>query len=219
MSLIHEAFELLYPEKKFDFEARINYSDKFKPYNANVKKRGNKLEFNLSKEWLEVNRQITLGLIQELLLKILHDKKTTTNTDLYNNFVRSLHIATPKTKTEPELQQSFERVNNNYFFGLLEKPNLVWGNFSRTKLASYDYHTDTITISKLFEGYDDVVDYLIYHELLHKKIKFMNRGGKSFHHTPEFKKMEKSFENQEGVENKIKNIIKTKTLKYKRFFF
>src|SRR3989338_7386894 len=118
MNIAEKAFLEIFPEKKF------------KDYNANVKYFRNNFQFNLSKKWKNVSEEIQSGLIQELLLKIFRLKKKTTNIDLYNLFMKNVHISVPKTKTDAILEESFNKVNEKYFFGLLERPNLVWGNFS-----------------------------------------------------------------------------------------
>jgi len=95
-------------------------------------------------------------------------------------------------------------------------PNLEWGNNSKRKLGSYDYHTDTISISKIFlDAEQELLDYLMYHEMLHKKLKFKNKANKSYHHTKEFKEKEKDFEEHKEMERKIKDLIRKS--KYKGF--
>ena len=69
--LIKEAFQELYPNKELNYSLSLKYSRKFKPYNANVKRYGNNLIFNLSRDWKKISREIQIGLIQELLAKIL----------------------------------------------------------------------------------------------------------------------------------------------------
>jgi hypothetical protein len=208
MNIIHEAFKQLYPDKELKYNTSIKYSNKFKAYNSNVRITGNHLQFNLSKKWKEIDRNICIGLIQELLIKVFKESKKTLNIELYNSFIKKLHIAAPKTETHPILEDSFNRVNNKYFYGMIEKPNLKFGTYSRTKLGSYEYQTDTITISRIFENSpQELLDYIMYHELLHKKLKFYNQSGRSYHHTAEFKKRECEFENSAEVERKIKKLI------------
>jgi len=220
MNIVQEAFQKLYPEKRLDYEVSLKYSNKFKPYNANVKLYNNKLEFNLSKKWKTVSREIQIGLIQGLLVKIIKEKKKTTNMDLYSIFMRKIHIAIPKTKSDPVLEKSFNKVNEKYFYGLIEKPNLVWCN-SLKKLGSYEYGTDTIAISRIFQNKDNkILDYIMYHEILHKKHKFKSKDGRNYHHTREFRKKEKEFENSKEIEKAISKLTrKTKQkLIFKRFF-
>lgn len=205
MDIIEQAFKRLYPDKDFPYSAKIRYSGKFKEYNANIRLCNDMLELRLSKSWRHINKEIKIGLVQSLLLKIFKDKKDTTNTDIYNFFIKKLHISAPKTGSHPILEDSFNRVNERYFYGILEQPNLCWGCNSIRKLGSYEYQTDTITISRIFEGEDpELLDYVMYHELLHKKHKFRHKNGRNYHHTRLFRQAEKQFENAGMIESKIK---------------
>lgn len=209
MNIVHESFKQLYPDRELTYNNSLKYSNKFKAYNANVRIIGNHLQFNLSRKWKDIDRSIKIGLIQELMIKVFKDRKKTLNIELYNSFIKKLHLAVPKTESHPLLDGSFNRVNNTYFYGMIEKPNLKFGSYSKTKLGSYEYQTDTITISRIFENSDaELLDYIMYHELLHKKLKFYNKSGRSYHHTAEFRKKEKDFENSADIEKKIKRLIR-----------
>jgi hypothetical protein len=212
MNIIKQAFQELYPGKELGKEVSIKYSGKFKPYNANVKHSPIKLQFNLSREWKNVSREVRIGLIQSLLVKIYKGKPNTGYRDLYESFIKNLSNYAPKTRSDPLLEASFNRINEKYFYGLIEQSNLVWGNNSTSKLGSYEYQTDTITISSIFKENPELIDYIMYHEVLHKKHKFYTKSGRSYHHTSKFKKAEKEFENHEQIEKKLKNLCtKTKT--------
>jgi len=213
MSIITESFERLFPGKILEKEPRISYSGRFKDFNANVRITSSSLTFNLSKTWKPVDREIKIGLIQALLLKIYKKKAKTQNIDLYNLFIKNLHISVPKTESHPVLEASFNRVNNNYFFGLVETPNLRWGQPTFRKLGSYDFHTDTITMSSIFTDETELLDYVMYHEILHKKLKFTNSGSRSYHHTAEFRRKEKEFPGSERIENQINALVSGKRLK------
>jgi len=211
MNIVEQAFKGLYPNKDFDLVPSIKYSNRFSDYNSNVRRSGNSIEFGLSKKWRGVSREIVIGLLQHLMLRMFNDSKSTINIDIYNNFVRSLHLANTNATAEPLLMESFERVNTKYFNGIMEMPTILWGNNSRAKLADYSFHNDTITISSLFtNAIPAVIDYLMHHELLHKKLKFKGKGTKSYFHTSEFKKLEKQFEEIEKAEKEINSIVKDK---------
>ncbi len=219
MHIIKEAFQNLYPEKELEYEISIKYTDRFKPYNANVRLSTNNLRFNLSKKWRTISREIQIGLIQSLLVKIIKENKKTTNIDLYNIFMKNIHIAAPKTKSNPILEESFNKVNEKYFYGLIEKPNLIWCN-SSTKLGSYEFGTDTIAISKIFQNEKNIMDYIMYHEILHKKHKFKSKNGRNYHHTREFRKKEREFENSKEIERTISKLTRKtrQKLTFRRFF-
>ena len=207
--LIKEAFQQLYPDKEAKYNFSLNYSRKFKPYNANVKLYGNNLLFNLSRDWKKISNEIQIGLIQELLIKILKDRRKSINIELYNLFMKNVHLAVPKTKTDAILEESFDRINDTYFNGMLDKPNLQWGNSSTSKLGSYEYGSDTITISTIFKNERrEFLDYVMYHEMLHKKFKFQSKNGRNLHHSNEFKKMEAKFENRDLIEKEISRLAR-----------
>ena len=206
MKLAEQAFNELFPEKNLEeYQFEIKYTGRFKPYNANVRYRRNSLQFNLSKKWRMISKEIQIGLIQGLILRVFKEKNNTMNIDLYNNFMRNLHISVPKTNTDPILEKSFDRINEKYFFGLMERPNLVWHNSIR-RLGSYEYGSDTISISRVLLEDSDLMGYVIYHEMLHKKFKFNSSNGRTCHHTKEFKEMERKFENSMDMEQRLKGI-------------
>ena len=208
MSIIIDAFEDLFPEKNIEeFNFRINYNDRFKPYNANVTYTRNSFAFNLSKKWKRVSREIQIGLLQELLLKVFREKKKTFNIDLYNNFMKKIHIAVPKTRIDPFLEESFDRINEKYFVGMVEKPNLVWHSSIR-RLGSYEYGSDAISISKVLENDESALDYVMHHEMLHKKLKFDSSNGSCRHHTKAFRELERKFENSHELEERLKSITR-----------
>lgn len=225
MNLVEEAFSRLFPETEFNFTAAVTYSKKFKPYNATVRKTGSSLCFNLSSSWKNTSDEIVIGLIQHLLIKILRKEKffaavmksshktASLNMQLYDDFIKGISEVTVTNSTgssDEVLGSSFRRVNEKYFLGLVDRPQLHWGSGSFRKLASYDYHTNTITVSSLFrEAPERILDYLMYHELLHKKLKFSSANGRTRHHSSEFRRTEGQFEGYATVEAGLNAFIRS----------
>jgi hypothetical protein len=209
MNIADQAFSELYPDKKNSKEMKIKYSKAFKAYNANVKYRHDYMEFKLSYEWKAISDDIKIGLIQHLLLKVYREKKKTINMDLYDNFLRNIGDFAKVTEVDPVLDESFNRVNEKYFQGLLDKPNLTWGEHSFAKLGSYAYGANIITISKVLEEDQELLDYVMYHEMLHKKHKYHTKDGRSYHHTAKFREKEREFENHD-VEKKLQSFLRKK---------
>jgi hypothetical protein len=217
MSLIRRAYSELYPGKEFPYHEELKYSAKFNDYSGNIKRVGDDISVNLSRKWQEADEDIAIGMIQCLLNKLFGTKKDTLNMDLYNKFLRNVHIAVPKTRLEPKLVESYNRVNDKYCYGLIEMPNLVYGTASTSKLGSYEYGADTISISTIFiNGPEDLLDFIMYHELLHKKHKFYVKGGRSYHHVGKFKRDEKQFENHRETDRLLRSFLAKKRVK--RFF-
>ncbi len=221
MKFAYEAFEELFPEKEIP-NIEIKYSNRFSSYNANVKYKhnglNNELNFALSKNWRKVDDSIKKGLIQSLMLKIYKKKyenlpKKTIYIDLYNNFTKNLHMSIEKTKAEPSLVESFQRVNQKYHSDSVEQPNLEWGEYSKRTLGTYNYQTDTIKISKYFENADKkFLDIVMHHEILHKRLKFKCNSSKTYHHSAEFKKLEKEFIEFEKTNKEMQNFIRYRKL-------
>ena len=226
MGIVEESFSRLFPGADFTFEAQVSYSAKFTPYNATVRRIGDFLHFSLSRSWKSTSDEIVIGLIQHLLVKILRrersfaiamrnsgvDRISTLNMQLYDDFIKGMSdVATPPANavSDERLESSFSRVNGKYFLNLMEKPHMKWGLGSFRKLASYEYHTNSITVSSLFaDAPEHLLDYLVYHELLHKKLKFSSSNGRTRHHNAEFRKLEGQFENSARVEAELNSFLR-----------
>lgn len=209
MNLAEEAFAKLYPEKKNSYAMKVKYSAKFKAYNGNVRRYGSLVTFGLSRKLREVSKDIQIGLIQELMLKLFKEPRQTMETGLYNAFIQNVHMSIPKHLNDEVLEKSFNHLNETFFLGMLERPNFVWGSRTFRKLGCYEYGTDTITISSVFKNADTrLLDYVMYHEMLHKKLKFSSKNGRSHHHTLHFRQMENAFPNSKELEAEISRLVR-----------
>lgn len=211
--LVEKAYEALFPDYELDRQVIVRYSGRFKGYTGNVKYTTNYLEFHLSSLWKEIGDEITIGLIQVLLLKVFSRRKKvkTINMELYEIFLRKVASVVPTTKQDPVLLASFERVNYHFFNGIMEPCNLVWGKKSTRKFGSYDFSNDSITISSIFKGLlpekEYLMDYVMYHEMLHKKLKFnSSEGMRRSYHTKEFKELERKYPNHSHCESELGKI-------------
>ena len=211
MNLAEEAIsELNIEENRKVF---VKYSGKFKSLNANVKYDNKTMVYSLSKEWKEYSDSIRKGLIQSLACKVYKINVKTLEIDLYEKFINNVGKYAKREKTEPLLDESFNRVNKEYFEGFMEKPNLVWGQNAFRKLGHYEHQTDTVLVSNIFKKDEELLDYIMYHELLHKKHGLKRtRNGRNIHHSKEFKEDERKFKNK-NVENKLKWFVRKNKLK------
>jgi len=217
MNLVEKAYILLYPKKDVsDYKFSLSYSGRFSSYNGHVKYGYGKYEFAISKEWKGVSEEIQMGLIQHLMQKVFKTKEKSVYLDLYDTFMKNVHVAVPKDKVNSYLKESFDRVNDRYFIGTVEMSNLVFGKKSFRKLGSYEYGTDTITMSSVFdklEGEDlKLLDYVMFHEMLHKVHKFKTTNGRSLHHSSKFKSAEKQFEGGD-MEKELSKFLRRKKIK------
>lgn len=217
--LIKKSFSELYPDKEPMFDAKLKYSKAFKGYNANVKYMRNKtdFEFRLSYEWKEISDEIKIGLIQSLFNKIYNTNIETINQELYEIFLKKIPKLSPKLESDPILEDSFTKMNDKYFQGMLIQPNLVFGGKNFHTLGTYNYANDTIMISSILKKDLNLLDYVMYHEMLHKKFQYKKSGKKTFHHTKEFREREKKYQDPE-IEKKLQSFVRKERLK-KIFFW
>jgi len=216
MDLINESFQRLYPHKPLIYTTKLEYNLRLKDFNANIRLYKNTLSINLNLQWKDIDDEIKIGLIQSLLVKILKEKAHTPNIDLYNNFIRNIPILTEKTKSHPILELSFTRINQQFFSNQLEQPNLTWGQASFHKLAHYNFHNDTITVSTIFQtAKPEILDFLMYHEMLHKHHKYNNHNGRNAFHTSEFRQAENLYPHKDQIEQEINKLIRQQKRQFK----
>jgi predicted metal-dependent hydrolase len=108
------------------------------------------------------------------------------------------------------LETNFERLNAAYFEGKLQRPRLGWSTTrSRRILGRYDATHHTVFISLVFDSPripDFVLDFVLYHELLHVKHPSRATNCRMLTHTPEFKAEERRFEDYKKATEWLRRI-------------
>lgn len=95
-----------------------------------------------------------------------------------------------------DLDAIFDELNTRFFFGLLGRPRMTWsGQHARNLLGHYDPAHNAIVISRVFDHpriprY--VVEYIVYHEMLHLLYPVTTRQGRRCVHPKAFLDREKS---------------------------
>jgi predicted metal-dependent hydrolase len=106
------------------------------------------------------------------------------------------HIETPQGHTY-DLEKVFDELNDRHFWGLLARPRLTWSqNHARNSLGHYDPAHNAIVVSRVFDSPrvpHYVVEYIVYHEMLHLKHPVKLRGSRRCVHSSEFQAEEKLF--------------------------
>ncbi len=96
-----------------------------------------------------------------------------------------------------DLEELFEALNLRFFDGLMARPALGWSRRpSRTTLGHYDPAHNAIVISSILDRPDVprlLVDYILYHEMLHLRYPAQYNGARRRVHTKEFHEAEKRF--------------------------
>lgn len=109
-----------------------------------------------------------------------------------------------------DLAGSFDRVNASLFNGTMARPHLTWSrSFTGRKFGHYDSIRDTVMVSSSLDRADVpefVVDYLMYHELLHKKHGARWTNGRRYSHFTDFYAEERRFPRYDEADTKLKRI-------------
>ncbi len=96
-----------------------------------------------------------------------------------------------------DLDAVFENLNTRFFHGLMARPRMSWSQIrTRRILGHYDPAHNAIIISRVFDhpGVPAfVLEYIVYHEMLHLKHPVRLRGSRRCVHSAEFQTEEKLF--------------------------
>jgi len=106
------------------------------------------------------------------------------------------------------LDHIFDVINQFYFQSQLKKPFLGWSlHKSYTRLGFYAEDKNLLVISRIFDSPrvpGNVVEYMMYHEMLHIAMPSKTLNGRRRIHPPEFKKMDKAFPDYDEIQKWIK---------------
>ncbi|HTR26428.1 MAG TPA: hypothetical protein VMI10_20825 [Terriglobales bacterium] len=95
------------------------------------------------------------------------------------------------------LEEIFDDLNHRFFHRLMGRPQLTWSReHARNRLGHYDPAHNAIVISRVFDSprvprY--VLEYVVYHEMLHLKHPVKLRGSRRCVHSREFLEEERLF--------------------------
>ena len=96
-----------------------------------------------------------------------------------------------------DLDAIFDDLNTRFFRGLMGRPRMSWSQTkTRRILGHYDAAHNAIIISRIFDHPETpryVLEYIVYHEMLHLKHPVKLRGSRRCVHSPEFQAEEKLF--------------------------
>jgi len=110
-----------------------------------------------------------------------------------------------------DLKSVFMYVNSYYFSGRLKDPDLAWIDESPTVRFGFYFEplnllaANTVLDSERIPRY--VLEFVMYHELLHHVDAANGRTRRRVHHTKEFREQEKVFSHYEDAEQWLRRIV------------
>jgi hypothetical protein len=174
---------------------------------------------------MPLNGQKALAYI--LVAKLLRKKVPPKAREVYSDFIKTREIrakATENKKTRGrkiitsaagefyDLDEIFDALNRIYFKNSLPKPVLSWSSRKTYRiLGHHDSTHETVIVSR---SLDDkkvpqfVVEYVVFHEMLHIFHPTEHRNGRRYNHTPAFRRNERKFLYFEAAESWIAQNVK-----------
>lgn len=197
---------------KRTFSVNITYNNKLKGATGRLTvfkyKSKRIINIEISNVLKECDENILKGLIYLLLSKAFNKKFHSFEIELYNLFIKNIDETKINKEYDNKLKRIFDKLNKKYFNNTLECPSLKFGRKSFITLGKYDFSTDTIIISSVLRNApDELIEFVMYHEMLHKKLKF-NVKNKIRFHTKKFYEYEKKFENYEKIQEKLRDFLR-----------
>jgi len=109
-----------------------------------------------------------------------------------------------------DLEEIFERLNRQFFNGLLGRPLLGWSRgASRAMLGHFDPAHNAIIISRIFDRPSAplaALEYVMFHEMLHLRYPVDHSGMRRRVHTREFREAEKAFPGLKAAKTALKRL-------------
>ena len=221
LDIFHRAYRELRPRAAMP-EIEVRFF-KFANVNNTVRLRDNRLLFRIS-DLLEGAPESVLHAIAHILIAKIYKKEIDpAHSARYRKYVGS-HAITKKAHLLRQmrgrkridgpignvyhLDEIFEDLNTRFFYGLMARPNMSWSqNSARHLLGHYDPAHNAIIVSRVF---DDVrvpryvVEYIVYHEMLHLKHPVKLKGSRRCVHPKQFQEEEKLFPQLDAAKKFLK---------------
>lgn len=108
------------------------------------------------------------------------------------------------------LEEIFDRLNREYFDGMLGRPQLGWSRgVSRSMLGHFDPSHNAIIISRIFDNATTpapALEYVMFHEMLHLRYPVDHSGARRRVHTREFREAERKFPGWKEAKEMLKRL-------------
>ncbi len=180
--------------------------------NHTIRLTGGGLHVRLSDLFREASTEVIKALAIILLSKLFRRRIPHAANAIYTAYVsssemkqRSLVTRSQRGRkllrdprgTHHDLALLFDRLNGEYFQNRLKPVRLGWSpNRSRRVLGHFDPSHGSITISRILDDKkvpDNVVSYVLYHEMLHARFSTSSHFDLKNRHGRQFKNEEKKF--------------------------
>ena len=212
---------LLHPVKaEYNSAEKYKFNAQFYPYknvSHTIRIKNETIFLRISDKLKNAPDEILKSITNILFNKLFRIKTPTSVRKTYRDYLGHHiipYVKNSKTKvssrykalgTYYDLDSVFDKVNNKYFFSNIKKPIIGWSfNESTRRLGFYDHERNLLVVSKIFDhrkvpAY--VVEYIMYHEILHIVHPAKRSNGRRVVHPREFKNQEILFKEYKQATN------------------
>jgi len=149
-------------------------------------------------------------------VRLLYDSRTKTaemrERVTENKRSRGRKVVTTDKGAFFNLASIFDDLNRRYFRGRLAKPVLTWSVRKTYRiLGHHDATHETIAVSRSLDDKNVpkfVVEYIVFHEMLHIHHPTVHHNGRRYNHTAAFRRDEEQFEHFHAAEKWIENNVR-----------
>ncbi|MDQ6785973.1 MAG: SprT-like domain-containing protein [Acidobacteriota bacterium] len=204
----------------------------FYPYigvNHTIRIRDRKVYVRLADLCHDLPSEAQKSLAFILVAKLLRKKVPAQAREIYRASINNGKLRDRVTKTKRErgrkiittakgdvydLRKIFAHLNQIYFDGAISEPILTWSVRKTYRiLGHHDATHETIVVSRSLDAPrvpKYVVEFVVFHEMLHIFHPTVHRDGRRYNHTPAFRCDEKQFayfeEAERWIESNVKNL-------------
>jgi len=129
-----------------------------------------------------------------------------------NKLARGRKVVTTDKGEVYDLSAIFDELNFDYFGWSIPKPVLTWSARKTYRiLGHHDATHQTIVVSRSLDSKDVpryVVQYIVFHEMLHIHHPTVHHNGRRYNHTPAFRRDEEKFEHFHAAERWIEQNVR-----------
>ncbi len=209
-------------------ESTPGFQVEFRPFaglRSTIRLKGNRAQVHISDLLAEAPPLVVEALAEILLAQVFQRRPSREARECYRAYVlrpetrRRIDVVRRKRgrkKILPprgryfDLQEIFVRLNLRFFRGKLPRLRVGWSpRRSRSVLGHYDSAHRTITISRWLDSPHTpryLVEYLVYHEMLHARYPVEGDGHRRVVHSRQFRAAEKKFPGYELARRRLKLI-------------
>jgi len=195
------------PAPEFQFEFRA-----FAGLRSTIRLCDNRAQVHVSDVLSEAPRLVLEALAEILLAQLFRRRPSREARECYLAYVfkptvrhrinearrqRGTKRALPPRGRHFDLEEIFGTLNRKFFHGGLPAARIGWSRQrSRRTLGHYDDAHQAIIITRWFDSPSvprELVEYVVFHEMLHMRFPTERQGHRRVVHSPEFRKAEKQF--------------------------